>query len=68
MPRYYVHTKSQPNGSHHVHRAECGFLPEEPQRVFLGFFNRCADALEEAKKHYSDVNGCYYCARDCHRS
>lgn len=68
MPRYYVNTQAHPNGFHDMHRQDCHFLPKESQRFFLGFYNRCSDAIEEAKTHYPRVNGCYYCSKECHRS
>ena len=67
MPRYYVTTEPKQNGDHEVHKADCNFLPEdETLRFFLGFFNKCEDAMAEARTHYPKSNGCYYCAQECH--
>ncbi len=65
MPRYYINTQPEANGNHEVHQADCNLLPDEAHRFFLGFFNRCSDALKEAKTHYPQVNGCYYCSNEC---
>ena len=67
MPRYYVTTDPKQNGDHEVHKSGCHFLPEdEAKRFFLGFFNKCDDALIEARTHYPKCNGCYYCSKECY--
>ncbi len=66
MARYYVNKKAQSNGDHEVHRTGCKWLPEKQNREYLGNFSSCGPAVREAKKHYTQVNGCYYCARNCH--
>jgi hypothetical protein len=64
MAYYYVNQNAQPNGDHEVHKQDCRFLPEN--RTYLGDFDNCRDAVHEAKKHYSQVNGCRFCATECH--
>jgi hypothetical protein len=64
--RYYVNKNSQANGDHEVHTLSCSFLPEEGNRIYLGDFSTCTAAVKEAKKHYAQCNGCYYCSRPCH--
>lgn len=66
MARYYVTKKAQPNGDHEVHELACSFIPTAENRTYLGDFSDCRGAVREAKKHYSQVNGCYYCSNDCH--
>ncbi len=66
MASYYVNKNAQLNGDHEVHKEGCSFLPKEENRKHLGEFNNCHDAVKEAKKHYTLVNGCYYCSKDCH--
>lgn len=65
---YYVNKKAQSNGDHEVHTKDCSFLPKSENRIYLGDFSNCHDAVTAAKKHYSQVNGCYYCSRNCHTS
>jgi hypothetical protein len=43
-----------------------GCLPEPTNRIDLGYLASCTGAVAAAKTYYSDVNGCYWCARDCH--
>ncbi|HEX2050795.1 MAG TPA: hypothetical protein VHJ34_09220 [Actinomycetota bacterium] len=65
---YYVNTQAQANGDHEVHTAECSYLPHRANRVLLGDFANCSAAISEARKYYTSVNGCYYCANACHTS
>ncbi len=73
MPRYYVNKNAQPNGVHEVHATGCAYMPDEQERVCLGNFHgseglhSCHFAIKEAGKHYSQVNGCYYCASECYK-
>jgi len=68
MAYYYVNKNSQANGDHEVHTLTCSFVPKEENRIYLGSFNGCSLAVIEARKHYSKVNGCYYCSTSCHTS
>jgi hypothetical protein len=64
--RYYVNKNVQTNGDHEVHTASCSYLPEPGNKIFLGDFGNCQSAVKEAKKYYSQSNGCYYCSNACH--
>lgn len=66
--KYYVNKNTQANGDHEVHKEGCDYLPKVKNRIYLGEFINCEDAVEEAKEHYSQVNGCYYCSEECHTS
>lgn len=66
MAAYYVNKNAQSTGEHEVHRAGCSYLPDTENRVYLGDFTNCKDAVRESKKHYDNVDGCYYCSRECH--
>ncbi|WP_127139396.1 hypothetical protein [Flagellimonas oceanensis] len=68
MKRYYVNKRAQANGDHEVHKEGCTWLPSVENRIYLGSFTNCKDAVKEAKKHYRQVNGCYYCSNECHTS
>ena len=63
---YYVNSQAQRNGDHEVHKDGCTYLPSVLNRTYLGVFDSCVDAVKEARTHYSQVNGCYYCSRACH--
>ncbi len=65
---YYVNKNVQANGDHEVHVTGCTFMPASENRVYLGIFENCRPAVVEAKKYYSQSNGCYYCCRACHTS
>ena len=66
MSRYYVNKNAQANGDHEVHTTGCSWLPEVVNRVYLGDFAGCGSAVREAKTHYTQVNGCFYCSNACH--
>ncbi len=66
MSRYYVNMNAQENGDHEVHTTGCSFMPKPENRIYLGDFASCAPAVAAAKKHYSQSNGCFYCAKPCH--
>lgn len=68
MPRYYVNKNMQANGDHEVHTTGCSWMPEAHNRIYLGDFSACRAAVNEARKHYNQVNGCYYCSNACHTS
>ncbi len=67
MATYYVNKIAQPTGEHEVHTSTCSYLPDQENRMYLGVFSNCHDALREAKRYYNNVDGCYWCSRECHR-
>lgn len=72
MPHFIVNKNSQPNGDHEVHNAStgCAHMPKPENCISLGTHPACRGAVQEARRRYPGkrVNGCYYCARDCHTS
>lgn len=66
MADYYVNTIAQRNGDHEVHRDPCSWMPGQANRISLGSFDNCQDAVSAAKTHYTQVNGCVYCSLACH--
>ena len=68
MPYFYVNKNAQSNGDHEVHEKDsgCEHQPLVSNRKDLGFHSNCHGAVTEARKTYSQVNGCYYCCNACH--
>ena len=66
MASYYVNKNAQANGDHEVHTTGCTWLPALQNRTYLGEFIACSTAVTEARKHYTKVNGCYFCSNACH--
>ena len=69
MPNFCVNRNAQAeSGDHEVHdlASTKGCLPNPENRVPLGWHASCAGAVREARQIYSDVNGCFYCASECH--
>jgi hypothetical protein len=67
MPRYYVNKNAQNGGEHEVHTSTCAHKPLSENSVYLGEHVTCRGALQEARKRYDNVDGCYYCCNDCHK-
>lgn len=68
MKNYYVNKNQQSNSDHEVHTSECTYLPLIQNRIYLGSFGSCTEAVKEAKKHYVQSNGCKTCSNACHTS
>ena len=66
MAFYYVNKNAQANGDHEVHKDGCEYLPTINNRIHLGDFTNCRDAVLTARTYYRRVNGCFYCSRACH--
>lgn len=64
---YYLNRNAQSTGEHEIHTMDCKYLPYAENRILLGYFNNCKDALKEAKKYYSNVDGCHFCCNSCHK-
>lgn len=65
---YYVNRNEQPNGNHEVHKNRCTHMPDEHNRLLLGDFYTCFDAVRVAKRIYANSDGCFYCSNECHTS
>ncbi|MBN4085033.1 hypothetical protein JYT89_01680 [Flavobacteriaceae bacterium AH-315-B10] len=66
MAKYCVNKNTDNNGDHEVHKEGCPWWPKSENRIDLGYFYNCEDAVKEAKKYYSNSNGHKHCAKDCH--
>lgn len=65
MPDYCVNTQ-ETDGAHEVHEMSCNYLPAPQNQKKLGWFSDCHGAVAEAKKTYSNADGCWHCSRPCH--
>lgn len=65
MVLYYVNRKAQNTGEHEVHNSKCEHLPGTENRIYIGYFDNCKDAVIAAKVFYSNVNGCFWCCKEC---
>ena len=66
MPNYYVNSHAQANGDHEVHTETCIWLPNSQNRISLGNYTNCSEAVSKAKTYYSQSNGCKTCSNACH--
>lgn len=67
MPLYYVNKNKQLTGEHEVHKEGCYRMPEPQNSLYLGYFSNAIDAVHEARRYYTNVDGCYYCSSEAHR-
>ena len=69
---YYINRNQQNNGDHEVHESSCQHVPSIQNRIYLGSFYNCKEAVDEAKRIYPSkkekINGCYHCSNECHTS
>ena len=65
MSSYYVRIKPQLNGTNAIHKDDCPFLPSIENRIYLGEFNNCTDAVREARMNFPQVSGCPFCSTEC---
>lgn len=70
MTKYIINRNAQPTGEHEVHKDDgsCSNMPNPSNRINLGNFAGCHDAIAEARRLYpgKTIDGCYYCANACH--
>ena len=70
MAHFIINKNAQPTGEHEVHNldAYCGHLPNSENQISLGHYNGCRGAIQYAKSQYpnASIDGCAYCAPDCH--
>lgn len=64
---FYINRNEQLTGEHEIHRENCVYLPEIENRLYLGYFYDPKQALLEAEKLYSKVDGCYWCCNEIHK-
>jgi len=66
MAKYYLNNTAQANGDHEVHKDGCYWLTLVTSKKDLGYHTNCKAAVREAKKTYSQSNGCVHCSKECH--
>jgi hypothetical protein len=72
MDRFILNKNAQVNGDHEVHNVTkgCLYMPNSANQIDLGYHSSCHEAVAKAKKMWPQyrINGCYYCANECHTS
>ena len=65
---YIVNRRAQSTGEHEVHNlnAGCSHLPDPSNQRSLDSHVDCHAAIKAASEIYPQVDGCAYCAPDCH--
>lgn len=67
MDAYFINKEAQFTGEHEVHKSNCTYIPATANKLYLGIFSNCDEALNEASKYYKHVDGCYFCSKECHK-
>jgi hypothetical protein len=69
LNNWYVNDNAQPNGDHEVHQDGCHWLAQARSKSYLGLYDNCREPVIKARVyHYSQSNGCAFCAPYCHTS
>lgn len=71
MPIFYCNLHEDSHGLHEVHTSQCSYLPLPENRVEIGNFYTCREAIQALEtanqgKGFT-FDGCFYCCRPCHR-
>ena len=65
-----MNENAQPNGDYEVHKAGCSHMPDSANQQDLGEHATCDTAVALAKTNNPDkvanIDGCFYCCKDCH--
>lgn len=59
--KFFVTKIESDNDTCTIHKSICEYLPSDSNRIELGEFYSCSDALDEAKKNHDRSNGCFHC-------
>lgn len=68
MNSYILNKNPQPTGEHEVHNVNtCAHLPSIENRVTIGNFSNCTDAITFTKNELPnlEIDWCYWCT-NCH--
>ncbi|SDB21512.1 hypothetical protein [Bauldia litoralis] len=76
MAKYILNQNQQDSASgannelHDETPGACNRLPLSSNRLDVGYFSNCGEAMAEARRKYpslsSRLDGCYYCCPTCH--
>jgi len=72
MSYYYINKNPQPypeDGEHEVHKDGCTSAPLPQNRIEVGYFYNCKDAIKKARELFPlwKIDGCKYCSEECHK-
>lgn len=63
MPSYYANRRQQAGGDTEIHTSKCRYFPKKG--LYLGDFETCQPAVEEARRFFASPNGCALCCPEC---
>lgn len=65
---YYLNKMPRRDGKHELHLSICLFAPNELNRIELGEFHDCDEAIEYARNIEPNIVGCLFCSPLCYES
>lgn len=66
MPNYYVNKHAQTTGEHEIHTTSCAHgAVIDSNKQSLGYHENCASAKQAAMAFFSQVDGCFFCCKEC---
>jgi hypothetical protein len=72
MDKFIINQNQQSNGDYEVHNSTkgCSYMPNPENQVDLGMHSSCHGAVAQAKNRWPNdkIDGCFYCANECHTS
>lgn len=71
MPNYICNKNADDKGRHEIHESTCSHLPLPQNRITVGSFINCRQAIEHMERVNAGkgfkFDGCYYCCYPCHK-
>jgi hypothetical protein len=68
MQKFYLTKSLNQDLEQVVHEESCLYLPDAPDVIYIGLFEKCKIALLESKKIAHKTNGCFWCCREIHQN
>ncbi len=65
MIKYYISTYHDPDKGHEIHKEDCRYMPDIKNRMYLGSFYNCQQAVRLAKLTFPNSEGCKFCMSGC---
>lgn len=65
MKAFFISTEQKGIEKYQIHQEGCEFLPNFNERIYLGIFKKCDEALDEAKKVSENLKVCPFCSKEC---
>ncbi len=65
MINYYISTDKDYSMGHGIHQEDCNHMPLIKNRIYLGSFYNCRQAMRLTKLTFQNCYPCEFCMSDC---